>query len=329
MKLIVARSGYGSSVQDPGRAGYREIGVSPGGALDPFSLRVINLSVGNDETAAGLEFTSGKMTLRFQDSRLVAWAGGEYEVRIRDVLVPAGHAAIIGTGEELTIAGPAHGCRGWLAVSGGLTTPVMLGSRATDLRTGFGGQEGRFLRDGDELPLGELPARAQRQIGRMAGQVVASWSARRDWVSPVVQFPTLRVIQGAEWESFTEESRHSLLREPFEVLPGSDRMGARLQGFTLLRRHSETDLLSEAVAPGTIQVPPSGHPIVLLGDCQTVGGYPKIAHVITVDLPAAAQLRALDTVRFREVSLLEAQQLLAQRARDYCQFKVAVSLRMS
>jgi antagonist of KipI len=133
-------------------------------------------------------------------------------------------------------------------------------------------------------------------------------------------------VRGADWERFNASSHLALTNEAFMVSPDSDRMGARLEG-PELNRTDEIDLVSEAVAPGTIQIPPGGKPIVLLGDCQTIGGYPKIAHVITVDLPAAAQLRANDRVKFREVALAQAHRFLLERERDLQYFRNGLSLR--
>jgi antagonist of KipI len=137
--------------------------------------------------------------------------------------------------------------------------------------------------------------------------------------------PVLRVVRGSEWDEFVREAQKSLLKEFFTVSGKADRMGARLEG-AALRRTNRWELPSEAVAPGTVQVAHDGQPIVLLGDCQTIGGYPKIAHVITVDLPRAAQLRPNDTVRFQEVTAAEASALFAAREKDLQWFRAGLSL---
>ncbi len=156
MEMIVTRAGFLTSVQDLGRTGFREFGVSTSGALDPFALRVANLLVGNDEGAAGLEITLGGLQLRLNDERIVAWCGGEFEVQIGSRSLPAGHVARSQAGDELKFRPPQIGCRGWLAISGGVDVPIVLGSRSTDLRANFGGFDGRALRDGDVIPLGPL-----------------------------------------------------------------------------------------------------------------------------------------------------------------------------
>jgi antagonist of KipI len=320
MEMLVARAGFLTSVQDLGRTGYRQFGVSLGGALDAFALRVANLLVGNEESVAGLEITLGGLQLRFADQRIVAWCGGEFDVRVGSISVPAGHAALINAGEELKFNHPKTGCRCWLAISGGIDAPTVLGSRSTDLRASFGGFEGRAVRDGDELPLGNFRRSQTAAAGR-----ISSWSAPEPWSQTASANPILQVVRGPDWDRFGASTLQRFTSESFAVSPDSDRMGVRFDG-PELQRSDDVDLISEAASPGTIQVPPSGRPILLLGDCQTIGGYPKIAHVITFDLPVAAQLRAGDHVRFSEVSLSDAHRLLLQREREFERFRIGLSL---
>jgi antagonist of KipI len=320
MKMIVTRAGFLTSVQDLGRLGFRQFGVSSGGALDPFALRIANLLVGNDESAAGLEITFGGLRLQAVDERVVAWCGGEFDVRVGSTALSAGHAAFVRAGEELRFEPPRAGCRSWLAVSGGIDVPIALGSRSTDLRANFGGFEGRALRDGDELLLGETG-----RLETAGTERISSWSAPEPWSETAPVSPVLRFVRGDGWKLFDDLMLRRFTNETFAVSPDSDRMGVRLDGAGLEPEISG-DLISEAVAPGTIQVPPSGKPILLLGDCQTIGGYPKIAHVITVDLGIAAQLRAGDTVHFSEVSLAEAHRLLFERESELGRFRIGLSL---
>ena len=320
MNAVVTRAGFLTSVQDLGRTGFRRFGVSTSGALDSFGLRVANLLVGNDEGAAGLEITLGGLQLRFEDERIVAWCGGEFDVQIGSWALPVGHVAHLQAGDELKFGRAQIGCRCWLAISGGIDVPVVLGSHSTDLRANFGGLEGRTLRDGDQLSLGKF-----RQSETAAAAGISSWTAPHDWASPASRHPSLHFIRGVDWNRFNDVTIQRFTQQEFTVSPDSDRMGVRFDG-SELKREVETDLISEAVAPGTIQVPPSGKPILLLGDCQTIGGYPKIAHVITVDLGIAAQLRAGDGVRFFEVSLQDAHRLLLERERDLERFRIGLSL---
>jgi antagonist of KipI len=282
-------------------------------------LRVANLLVGNEESAAGLEITLGGLQLRFADKRTIAWCGGEFDVRVGSTSLPAGHAALINAGEELKFNHPKIGCRGWLAISGGIDVPTVLGSRSTDLRAGFGGFEGRALRDGDAIRLGARPG------SPIPATTISSWSAPEPWSQTASPNPLLQVVRGSDWVRFNASTLQRFMSEAFAVSADSDRMGVRLDG-PELRRDNDVDLISEAVAPGTIQVPSNGKPILLLGDCQTIGGYPKIAHVITVDLSVTAQLRAGDHVRFSEVSLIDAHRLLLQRERELDRFRIGLSL---
>ncbi len=319
------RAGFLSSVQDLGRVGHRASGVSLGGALDPHALAVANLLVGNAADLAGIEVTLGQLRITWADERIVAWAGGAFSVRAGDWEISAGRAALVRAGEELQMTAPEKGGRAWLAVSGGIDVPIVLGSRSTDLRSRFGGLEGRALRDGDQLPLGAPSPEAARMGKMLDTQRVASWRAPWDWASTTRLHSFLRVVRGAEWELFDETAQDAFARETFKVSAEADRMGVRLEGPALTSLTSG-DLISAAVVPGTIQVPPSGQPILLLGDCQTIGGYPKIAHVITVDLPAAAQLQPGDAVRFAEVTLAEAQTVAIERARDFRRFQTGLEL---
>jgi len=327
MNALIRSAGFLTSVQDLGRIGYRQAGVSLGGALDAHALRVANALVGNEDNAGGLEVTLGKLRFSFEDDRLIAWCGGEFSVRIADENLPAGHAALVAKDDEVTITAPNAGGRAWLAISGGIDVPIVLGSRSTDLRGNFGGHEGRALRDGDVLSLLEEGRFETADQPNRRFQTAASWGASATWATIAHENAVLRIVRGTDWERFTSEAQRSLVTSAFTVTTDSDRMGARLDG-PELKRVESGDLLSEAVAPGTLQIPPNGQPILLLGDCQTIGGYPKIAHVITVDLPTAAQLWPGDTVRFHEVSLAEAQALLREREKDFALFRAGVALHL-
>ncbi len=200
MTAIVERAGFLTSVQDVGRTGYRQFGVSSGGALDSFALRVANLLVGNDEGAAGLEITLGGVQLRFDDERIVSWCGGEFGVHVGSTALPAGHAVFLRSGEELKFGRPQIGCRCWLAVSGGIDVPLVLGSLSTDLRTQFGGFAGRTLRDGDELVFGKFrrsPAFAKatvdKQIQQSAIRFCASFAVAIWTTSTLQRFNVSRV----------------------------------------------------------------------------------------------------------------------------------------
>ena len=322
MGLIVLRAGPLTTVQDLGRGHHRALGVSKGGALDLCAAQIANLLVANPVGAALLEVAHGGVRLRFDDTRRIAWCGGDFAVQIAETKIPAGRPALVSRDEELIIGASRCGGRAWLAIWGGVDVPLILGSRSTDLRSGFGGYAGRALQDGDELSLGKaaIPATGPGRI--------APWGAPNEWAQPAAPTPVLRVVPGAEWGLFARESRMAFLETSFTVSAQADRMGVRLEGAEL-SRIDRREIFSEAVAPGTVQVANDGQPILLLGDCQTIGGYSKIAHVITVDLPPAAQLRPNDIVRFEGVTPAEAIALFVARENNLQLFRIGLSLHAS
>jgi antagonist of KipI len=319
--VILVSAGFQTTVQDSGRLGFRKFGVAVAGALDPVSLRLMNLVVGNDQCAAGLEIVSGRLRLEFEEDRLIAWCGGEFEVHAGGTAIPQLHCARISAGAICEIK--AKRGRAWLAISGGIEVPEILSSRSTDLRAGFGGHHGRALRDRDKLSLGH-PSLLAMNIGLRLPDPVSDWSAPRLFAPR----PVLRVVRGRRWDDFDESVRANFLAEKFRVGMNSDRMGLRLEGERISNGKAQ-ELPSEAVAPGTIQIPRDGAPIVLLADCQTIGGYPKIAHVITVDLARAAQLQALDEVGFELTTLAEAQELLLAQEKDIALFRAGLQARFA
>lgn len=320
MIVEIVKAGMLATVQDLGRTGFRESGVPVGGAADPFAARVANALAGNDPGAAVLEITMGGLHLRFSDRRVLAWCGGDYRVIAGSALVPAGRACSAAAGSEVRADLAGDGCRAWLAISGGIDTAPVLGSRSTDLRGAFGGFHGRALRDGDALPLANSSAAP-------ALDGLASFGAPAGWAQPFARPEILCVTPGADLERFSPESRERFFAEEFVVTADADRMGARLDGPALERIDADGDLPSGPVAPGTLQIPPNGKPILLLADCQTLGGYPKFGHVIAADLPRAAQLRPGDRVRFAEIPLAEAHRLWLERESAWRRFLLGLSLR--
>jgi antagonist of KipI len=315
--LRVVQPGLLTTVQDGGRHGWQQAGVRVGGALDALALRVANLLVGNAGGAAGLEATLRGPTLVAERDVLLALGGADLGATLDGAPVPPWKPFLARAGATLALgaATPGHPCRAYLAVAGGVDVPEVLGGRGTDLRGGFGGLEGRALRAGDVLPLGAASAVGARVAAELrAHGPVARWGAGREVHPAYGEEPTLRFLPGVEAAHFTEASHEALVSERFTVGPQSDRMGYRLQGPALQLR-APREAVSSPVAAGTVQVPPGGAPIVLLADRQTVGGYPRVAQVVTADLPLLAQLPPGAALRFREVSLVEAEgALLAQEA---------------
>ena len=310
MSLHVLRPGLLTTVQDLGRFGYQPDGIIVSGAMDALALRVANLLVGNHENAAGLEITLLGPKIRFETDQLIALTGAHLSPTLNGQPVGRHRPVWVAAGAELAFGPAVAGCRAYLAVAGGVAVPPVLGSRSTYLRAGFGGHEGRALRAGDGLPVGEpsvVGARLVQQLARPGAAWAAASFTPGPALSPLPRHrPVLRAVRGPEYGQFSTESQRAFWEEPFTITPAADRMGYRLQGPPLARL-DETELLSSAVTFGTVQVPAGGQPIVLLADHQTTGGYPRLAQVISVDWSALAQAAPGQSLRFQEVSVAEAQ----------------------
>jgi KipI family sensor histidine kinase inhibitor len=298
-RVRVIKPGLLTTVQDLGRRGYRSAGVPLGGAMDALALRMANLIVGNSDGAAGLEITLLGPELEFTADTVVAVGGAEFEG------APPWRPLLLRAGERLKFGECRRGCRAYLAVDGGFEVAPVLGSRSTYLPGGFGGLGGRALREGDELEIGVgLPV-----AGGLRRQM--SWRISPSVLPAYSPHPVLRAVRGAQAGEFGAK----LWETEFQVSPKSDRMGLRLAG-PKLGRASADELPSSAVAPGTVQVPPDGQPILLMADAQTIGGYPQAAHIIGPDLPLAAQLRPGERARLSEISVEEAHRLALAREHD-------------
>jgi antagonist of KipI len=328
--IEVLRAGLLSTVQDLGRPGFRDQGVPAGGAADAVALRVANLLVGNAQGEAGVEMTLAGARLRFERGALVALGGATMAAELDGFPVPPWRPVWVRPGETLDVGAARSGCRAYLACAGGIAVPAVLGSRATYLPSSFGGVEGRALRAGDRLPLGEAGAgsdairRAIEREGRASG--VAPWSVAPGALPAYRPDPEILLLPGVHANALTAESRALLTGAEFRVSPRSDRMGIRLDGPSL-SLGAPLELASEGVAPGTVQLPPGGAPIVLGADGGTTGGYPRVGHVATVDLPLLAQLRPGDRLRFRAATPAEAHLRLRARERGMAQLEHALRLR--
>jgi len=317
--MTVVKPGLLTTVQDLGRRGFQHHGIGVGGAMDSFALRVANLLVGNPESAAGLEVTLLGPTLRFEDDGVIAIAGGDLTATVNDRPLPMWHAVYVRAGGVLNFGQCVSGCRAYVAVAGGVDVPEVLGSRSTHLRARFGGLEGRPFRAGDVVPAGSASASAIDLMPRSTGGA-APFAAVGGGLGPAfrpayVAAPTVRAIPGTHMNRLDGESRKRLFTTPWRVKPQSDRMGYRLDGATL-GLVAPLEPISEPVCPGTVQLPSEGRPIALMADCQTTGGYPRIAQVATVDLAVLAQLKPGDSFTFEELTLEKAQDLYLARERE-------------
>jgi antagonist of KipI len=301
LTINVIKPGLFTTVQDLGRYGFAHLGISPAGAADALSLRIANLLVGNDENAPALEMTLLGATLTFEESVTVAITGAACECKLGPYTVPVNQAVEILPGSVLQCGSTTGGARCYIAIRGGFEVPLIMGSASTDVRGNFGGVEGRRLRKGDMLRVGEPRTRPP---GRLRGEV----SGMLRGAGPV------RVTRGAQCDWFNPDACAKFFGTSYLVSEQSDRAGLRLQGEAISPR-DKRQLLSDGIPLGAVQVPHDGQPIILFVDQQTTGGYPKIASVIAADMHRIGQLRPREEVRFAEVSIAEAVEALRAQER--------------
>lgn len=314
MSLTIMKPGLLTTVQDLGRDGYQQQGVIVSGAMDRYALRMANLLTGNTQGMAALEVTMWGPAIQFEQASLVAICGAPFEPRINGRIVPLWRPVWVRAGEILEFGSCSSGARAYLAVAGGVDVPLVLGSRSTYLRAQIGGHEGRALLAGDVLPIGEPSSLAASYMANIEPELTASPFTAASWFIGELnrpayhEEPLVRFVRGREYHQFTEASKEAFTSHRFRVSSQSDRMGYRLEGPDI-QMDNRVELLSSAVVFGTVQVPPQGSPIILMADRQTVGGYPRIAQVASVDLPILAQVRPGDWIRFDEITLEEAEQM--------------------
>jgi urea carboxylase len=308
MKIEVLKPGAQTQAQDLGRYGYQGLGVPVGGVMDEWSHRLANLLAGNARDEATLEIVLTGPTLRFEAATRIAICGADLSARLDGRPLRPDRAVEVPAGGVLEFGACVAGLRAYLAVRGGFAIEPLMGSRSSYVRGGFGGFAGRALRKGDLLPVAEQAARPAPRGPAVRPLLPSSRPAQRSG-----EAVPLRVMPGEHWELFTPAAREQFLQAEFRIGTQSDRMGYRLEG-PALQRSAPGELVSEAMSFGTIQVPNDGFPIVLMAERHGTGGYPKIAHVISVDLPRLAQLAPQRTLlRFEAVTLETAQTLYLQR----------------
>ncbi|MDQ0201898.1 5-oxoprolinase subunit C family protein [Neobacillus ginsengisoli] len=314
MSVEVLQSGLSTTVQDLGRFSYQQHGVIVGGAMDTLALKLANRLVGNPENKAALEITLLGPRLKFHEDKLIAICGGDFSPLIDGKPVPSWRPIWVREESVLEFGHAKKGCRAFVSFAGGMDVPKVLGSRSTYLRAEIGGYNGRPLKKGDHLQTKQPKAISLELIGLLANKSDSAPFVAADWyigenILPSYENSTVRVIRGPQFKNFTPESRRAFFEQEFQITPQSDRMGYRLSGSKVELKQS-LELLSEAVTAGTIQVPSDGQPIILMADRQTTGGYPKIGFVASVDLPILAQRKPGEKIRFKEITLMDAQQAM-------------------
>ena len=294
MSILVKTPGPLTTVQDAGRFGYQSSGIRPSGVMDAAAYEAANALVGNENGEAVLEMTFLGATLEFRTEAWFAATGADMQAKLDGVPIVRYQAIHAAAGQTLSFGMATNGCRGYFAVRGGVDVPMVMGSRSTDMSAKLGGFEGRALKAGDVLPTLSLGA----------------WAPQgRSYEPPVYESATtVRVVPGPQEEYFTAAGLATFFSAAYEISPNSDRMGIRLDG-PEIESCSGTDIVSDGIVFGSIQVPSGGKPILLMADHQTAGGYAKIGTVLSFDLPKLAQARPGDKVRFVRISAEDAQAL--------------------
>lgn len=286
-------------IQDSGRYGYQKSGVPVSGAMDNFSYKISNMLLGNDENEAVLEFTFLGPKINFNSKCTIAITGGESSPKLNEKPVPLWKTIKVKPGDKLSFGVMSKGCRGYISFSGGIDVPMVMGSRSTYTKGKIGGFEGRQLKTGDILQIKNLGYPFTEK--KLPKKYIPSYSNNYE----------LRVVLGPQDDYFTSEGIESFLSNKYSITNECDRMGIRLDGVKI-EHLSGGDILSDGIVSGSIQVPGHGKPIIMMTDCQTTGGYTKIATVISSDLRYLAQARPGDTLSFKKINVEDGHRLFIE-----------------
>ncbi|MBU7005412.1 biotin-dependent carboxyltransferase family protein [Phosphitispora fastidiosa] len=307
----VIHRGFLTTVQDLGRFGYRHLGVPVSGAADCWALITANRLVGNEPGAACLEMTLAGPGLLFSKDCIVAMTGADMSPRIFGRKAPMWESFLCSAGDLLSFGYRRKGCRTYLAFAGGIDTAPVMGSRSTFLTGGFGGHGGRLLAKGDCLPVRNGPEIEKLSLENMLGKRY-----------PVNRRPvyagriTVRAVPGIDRGLFSELVYRKLFDTEYMVTGQSDRMGCRLEGNNLVVSRTEALTESFPVTPGSIQVLPTGKPVILMHDAQSTGGYPQIGCIIAADLWKVAQAVPGDAIKFLETDVPTALKILNDKYKE-------------
>ena len=301
-KIRFISGGFLTTVQDLGRFGYQQFGMPVSGAMDSYSLQLANWLTGNPRFEACFEITFFGPEIEFLTDAAIALSGGTIDATVNDQSVSMNQTHFISKGDVLKTGKVVSGTRTYLSVSGGINVPEVMGSKSTYLRGVIGGFQGRKLAAGDALKIGS-PLLSEKRV------------VKADFLQHYPDRQTLRIIPGTEVQRFTLEGIQTFLTETFTIGHLNDRMGYRLSGPAIEHKQG-ADIISSGITTGSIQVPGHGNPIIMTVDHQTVGGYTKMAHVISVDIPKIGQMKAGDQIQFKEVTLKEAGKLLKKQEKN-------------
>jgi antagonist of KipI len=312
MNLIIQKPGILSTVQDLGRMGGRALGINPTGVMDRAAARIVNTLLGNEDTTALIEMHFPAAEIGFDSPTAFAIGGGDFDAQLDAKPISNWSTAFADKGSLLKFRNKSNGTRAYLGVSGGFALDEWLGSKSTNLTAGIGGFAGRALKAGDTIECGS----SREYFPLTAGQSMVPLYHR---------FPTLRVLAGPEFDLLTATSEQEFRRQGFTLTNECNRMGFRLQGKPLHLLNAY-EMISAGVNFGTIQLLPDGQLIVLMADHQTSGGYPRIANVISADLPLLAQCGPGDGVSFEIVDASEAERLAMRFERELNFLRVGCKL---
>ena len=330
MSLHVIKAGFATTIQDLGRFGFQSNGVPIGGAMDEYALMRANLLVGNNRGEACIEFLMGQSEVMFEEDTLIALAGSGSKAIIDEHEIPFHRAIKVKAGTTLKFKYSTFGMWKYLAVGGGFQLTKTLGSYSTYPTGGFGGLNGTWLNEKDRLLIKTSKSSLTKAIATSLSigerkLSVAKWGVpfnKEDDSTPI------RIIAGREWDWLTDESKTRLRNGPFSISNDSNRMGYRLEG-NYLDKIINHELISTAVTKGTMQLTNQGQPVVLMADAQTVGGYPRVAQVISVDISRLAQKRVAEIVTFKMISWDEAESLFLVKEREMDEIEVSIRRRFS
>ena len=304
MGIRILKAGMLTTVQDLGRTGYQSQGFSVAGVMDVRSFKIANLLLDNPENEAVLEFTLIGPTLEFTSATIIAITGGDFQPTINDEPAPMYTAIYVNKGDVLKFGSAKTGSRGYIAFSSYLDIPVVMGSRCTNLKSKIGGFKGRQLQAGDYIGF-----RIKRRYLRF---FLSRKLEQEKFDDDSVK---VRVVMGPQDSKFSKQGIETFLSSEYTVTSEFDRMGCRLDGAYIAPKES-SDIISDGIAFGSIQVPAHGKPIILLADRQTTGGYAKIATVASVDIPKIVQRKTDHKIRFEAITVQEAQKLYLKEQKE-------------
>lgn len=315
-QIRIVNPGLMTTVQDLGRYGFQQYGVSVSGAMDQISARLSNILVGNDENEGILEVTIMGPKIEFLTSEIIAITGGDLQPLINNKPIDMNQSVLVNSGDYLSFKGIRSGCRSYISFAGGIDVPIVMGSKSTFLRAKLGGYEGRALNSGDLLQIGKPSTSLNDLEGRKIEKKLYDYSGN---------LTELRVVLGPQDDYFTQEGIDTLLTKEYTVTNNCDRMGYTLEGEKVQHKDG-ADIISDGISMGAIQVPSKGNPIIMMADRQTTGGYTKIAHVITVDLPKVAQTKPGDKIIFKKSTIEESHELINKMENEIFKLKEQINL---